>query len=585
MTQNPLDKLFAKDELDNSGLLRNLMDSLPDDIYVKDTNGQYVLNNLSHVKALGASSSEEVAGKSDFDFYPKELAERYRTDEQEIMSSGRPLVGKEERSVNQEGNERWHSTTKVPLRDESGKVVGFVGMTRDITEQKTLETRLEHQAFHDSLTGLANRVLFMNRLEHALVRIDRREEPMAVLFMDLDNFKVINDSLGHEVGDRLLVGVSRRLKECVRPEDTVARFGGDEFVILLEGIMDLSGATRVADRITEVLTAPFHFEGHEVFVSTSIGIAPAPKASDEPEDLLRNADLALYRAKKKGKAQYRFFDESMGTEALKRLELESGLRKALEREEFRVYYQPKISINDDKIVSLEALIRWEHPERGLLEPEEFLPVAEESGLIVQIGEWVLDEVCQQGRKWQERFAEHSPPRVCTNVSAREFLQTDLVGRVTESLQKSGLRGHGLSLEVPEGVLMDDPESNVEKLTKLKKLGIHIVIDDFGTSYSSLSYLKNFPLNFLKVDRSLIVRLGEEPEDKAIVAAMIGLAKGLGWAVTAQGVETEEQLALLRELGCDIVQGYYLSRPVTSEEATKLLEGDLSTMANSRRTLR
>jgi diguanylate cyclase (GGDEF)-like protein/PAS domain S-box-containing protein len=558
---------------------------LPDYIYVKDTNGRYVLNNLSHVKALGASSSEEVAGKSDFDFYPKELAERYRTDEQEIISSGRPLVGKEERSVNQEGNERWHWSTKVPLRDESGKVVGFVGMTRDITEQKTLETRLEHQAFHDSLTGLANRVLFMNRLEHALVRIDRREEPMAVLFMDLDNFKVINDSLGHEVGDLLLVEVSRRLKECVRPEDTVARFGGDEFVILLEGIMDLSGATRVADRINKVLTAPFHFEGHEVFVSISIGIAPAIKASGEPEDLLRNADLALYRAKKKGKAQYRFFDESMGTESLKRLKLESGLRKALEREEFRIYYQPKISISDNKIVSLEALIRWEHPERGLLEPDEFLPVAEESGLVVQIGEWVLDEVCRQGRDWQERFADESPPRVCTNVSARQFLQTDLVGRVTKSLQKSGLGAQGLSLEIPEGVLMDEPESNAEKLRALKDLGIHIVIDDFGTAFSSLSYLKNFPLNFLKVDRSLIAKLGDEPEDKAVVAAMINLAKGLGWAVTAQGVETKEQLALLRELGCDIVQGYYFSRPVMSEEATKLLEGDLSTMANSRRTLR
>jgi len=580
MNQDPLHSLLTKDGLDGVGLLHTLIDSLREQVYVKDTEGRYIVNNIAHVRILGIANPEEAAGKSDFDFYPKEVAERYHADEQEIVSSGRPLVGKEERRVDEEGNERWYSTTKVPLRDESGKVVGLVGMIRDITEHKALEEKLEHQAFHDSLTGLANRALFTDRLKQALASIDRREEPIAVLFMDLDDFKIVNDSLGHEVGDRLLVEVSQRLKECVRPKDTVARLGGDEFVILLEGITDLSGALRVVERINEALSVPFRFEGYEVFVGTSIGIASATDAPGESEDLLRDADMALYAAKKKGKAQYRFFDESMGTEALKRLELEGGLRKALEREEFRVYYQPKISVSTGEIVSLEALIRWEHPERGLLEPDDFLPVAEESGLIVQIGEWVLDEVCRQGREWQVRFADHSPPRVCANVSARQFLQTDVVGRVTDALQKSGLRAQGLSLEVPEGVLMDDPESNIEKLTALKDLGIHIVIDDFGTAYSSLSYLKNFPLNFLKVDRSLIVELGEESEDKAIVSAMIDLAHALGWAVTAEGVETHEQLAVLRELGCDIVQGYYFSMPVTSEEATELLEADLSKVANS-----
>jgi diguanylate cyclase (GGDEF)-like protein/PAS domain S-box-containing protein len=540
---------------------------------------RYLRVNRAMCEMLGYSEEEMLKKTTPELIHPEDREISARCANQAI-EKGLGNYTLERRYVRADGRVAWNLTSVSLIQDGQGNPSRFVCLHQDITERKELEKRLEQQAFHDHLTGLANRALLMDRIEQAVARLGRRRGPIAVLFMDLDNFKVINDSLGHEVGDRVLVEVSRRLKECVRPKDTVARFGGDEFVILLEGITDLSGALRVVERINEALSVPFRFEGYEVFVGTSIGIASATDAPGESEDLLRDADLALYAAKKKGKAQYRFFDESMGIEALKRLELEGGLRKALEREEFRVYYQPKISVSTGEIVSLEALIRWEHPERGLLEPDDFLPVAEESGLIVQIGEWVLDEVCRQGREWQVRFADHSPPRVCTNVSARQFLQTDVVGRVTDALRKSGLRAQGLSLEVPEGVLMNDPESNVEKLTALKDLGIHIVIDDFGTAYSSLSYLKNFPLNFLKVDRSLVVELGEKSEDKAIVAAMIDLAHALGWAVTAQGVETHEQLAVLRELGCDIVQGYYFSRPVTSEEATELLEADLSKVANS-----
>lgn len=480
----------------------------------------------------------------------------------------------ERRYLHADGHALWVLTSISVIRDSRGEPSHMVCLHQDIDKRKALEDRLEHQVLHDPLTSLANRTLLMDRLKQAMARLDRRDEPIAVLFVDLDDFKLVNDSLGHEVGDRLLVEVTGRLKECVRPEDTVARLGGDEFVILLEGISDLSGAKRVAERIVSSLEVPFCFQGHEVFVGASIGIAPAFEASGEAEDLLRNADLAMYGAKSSGKARYEFFNESMSNEALERLQLESALRRALEREEFRVYYQPKISVSTARIVSLEALVRWEHPERGLLEPAEFLPVAEKTGLIVQIGEWVLGEVCHQGREWQERFAEYSPPRVCTNVSSRQFLQTDLVGGVTGALRESGLKAQGLSLEVPEAVLMDDAEANVEKLTALKDLGVHIVIDDFGTAYSSLSYLKNFPLNFLKIDRSLIVKLGEKPEDEAIVRAMIGLAHALGWKVTAQGVEGEEQLDLLRELGCDIVQGYYFTRPVTSTEATDLLKENL-----------
>jgi predicted signal transduction protein with EAL and GGDEF domain len=369
----------------------------------------------------------------------------------------------------------------------------------------------------------------------------------------------------------LLIAAAERLRESVRPEDTVARLGGDEFTILLEGIVDRGGAARAAERISRSMQAPFTLDGREIFTGVSIGIALTDTVPEETEDLLKNADLALYSAKRKGRNRYEFFEEELNAQLREHLELEGDLRRAVEREEFIIYYQPKISINTGEIVSLEALVRWEHPKRGLLEPNEFLPVAEESNLIVRIGEWVLDEVCRQGWVWQEHYPEDSTPRVCTNISPRQFVYTNLVDRVAEALNKSGLEAGRLSLEIEEGVLMEDAEANVEKLTALNDLGIHIVIDDFGTAYSSLAQLKNFPLNILKIDRSLVIKLGEEPEDKAIVAAMIQLAQALGWAVTAQGVENYEQLAMLRELGCDIVQGYYFTRPVTAEEATAFLE--------------
>lgn len=554
---------------------RDAFENAPIGVALVNLNGHYFKVNQALCEMLGYSEEELLEKTSLEIIHPED----HKISEDHMRRAIEDELGSytlERRYIHADGRVVWNLTSVSLIQDSRGDPSHFVCLHQDTTERKALEDRLEHQAFHDSLTGLANRALFMNRLEQALARLDRRRGPIAVLFVDLDNFKYVNDSLSHEAGDRLLVEAGERLKECVRPEDTVSRFGGDEFAVLLEGIADLSGASRVAERITEALTAPFNLEGREVFVGTSMGIAPATKAPDEPGDLLRNADMALYRAKEKGKARYEFFDESIGAEALKRLELEGALRKALQHEEFRIHYQPKISVSENKIVSLEALVRWEHPERGLLEPDEFLPLAEETSLIVPLGEWVLDEVCRQGWEWQERFADRPPPRVCTNISARQFFQTDLAGRVNESLRKSGLRARGLSLEIAESVLMEDVEDNVEKLTALKELGINIVIDDFGTAYSALSKLKNFPLNILKIDRSLTVKLGEEPEDKAIVAAMINLAQALGWAVTAHGVENEEQLAVLRELGCDIVQGYYFTRPVTSEEATALLEKELST---------
>ena len=430
---------------------------------------------------------------------------------------------------------------------------------------------LAHRVLHDPLTDLPNRTLFLDRLALALARLRRNQTSIAVLFIDLDNFKVVNDSLGHNAGDRLLVELGGRLRDAMRPSDTIARFGGDEFVVLCEDISDARDAVMVGERIVRAASVPFMLEGREMFVSASVGVALALDCDSTPETLLRDADAAMYRAKERGRGRVEVFDEALRTRIMERLDLENGLRRALQRDELRVYYQPEVSLSLGRMIAVEALVRWEHPERGLLEPKEFVPLAEETGLIVQIGEWVLNEACRQIAAWRRNGAEID---VAVNVSARQLVQPEVVDMVRGALESSGLPAESLCLEITESAVMRDPEAALATLTLVKELGVKVALDDFGVGFSSLSQLKEMlPLHALKVDRSFISGLADDERNSAIVAAVVMLANTLGVTAIAEGVETEAQAEQARALGCDISQGFFFTAPEPAAMIAERLGGD------------
>jgi diguanylate cyclase (GGDEF)-like protein len=442
---------------------------------------------------------------------------------------------------------------------------------REITERKALEEQLEHQALHDPLTDLPNRTMFTDRLRQALARTKRHQQSLAVMFMDLDNFKVINDSLGHEKGDTLLVAVSERLRLCLRPEDTLARFGGDEFTVLLEDVESPDEAVRVAERITDELRGSFVLEGKELFISVSIGIVVGDASTKDPESLLRDSDIAMYRAKDEA-IGYKVFDEAMHRWAVSRLELENDLRRAIEQEEFVVHYQPIVNLQTSELWGLEALVRWNHPERGRLDPDEFVPVAEESGLVVPLGETVVEEACRQAAQWQREFPRTPPLFMSVNLSGRQLRRPNLHKVMERALRESGLSASSLGLDITETVYISALEANTAALDRLKATGLRVSIDDFGAGYSSLSYLKRLPADILKIDKSFIRGLGLEVEDTAIVQTIVDLAHILGMEVVAEGVEVEEQETLLKEMGCDFAQGFYFFEPLPPGAVEELLAG-------------
>jgi diguanylate cyclase (GGDEF)-like protein/PAS domain S-box-containing protein len=478
--------------------------------------------------------------------------------------------GHEFQSVEVTVGDRIFAWSYRPQR-ETGAVFLFA---LDITTRRVMEEQLRHDALHDSLTGLPNRLLFLERLAHAILRARRRDGYLfAVLFLDLDRFKVVNDSLGHHVGDELLVVVAKRLQACLRPEDSVARLGGDEFAILLEDVSDVSDATRVAERIHAELGWPVNLSGFDVFTSASIGIALSSTTYDRPEFLLRNADMAMYRAKAGGQARFEVFDRAMHAQALTRLQLETDLRRAVDRRELELFYQPIIDLQSGRLVSLEALVRWRHPDRGRMGPDEFIPVAEETGVILQIGAWVVRTAAEQLSRWRGRFPKHSSLSVCVNLSARQLSQPDLVEQIERVVLDAGLTAGALHLEITESAVMENADTATVILGRLKAAGVHLSLDDFGTGYSSLSHLHRFPLDALKIDRSFVGRMTEDDRSRQLVHTILTLSRSLGVAAVAEGIETSEQLELLRTMQCGYAQGFHFSEPVPAEQLEVLLARD------------
>jgi diguanylate cyclase (GGDEF)-like protein/PAS domain S-box-containing protein len=493
-------------------------------------------------------------------------------DEELERPDNHPVV--ELRMRHHEGSWRYLEVIATNLIDDPS-IGGVVVNVRDITERKHFEQELAYQAFYDQLTGLPNRALFVDRLRHALARAARRNDRLAVLFFDLDRFKVINDSLGHQAGDELLAAAARRLTGILRSSDTLARFGGDEFTVLVEDLTHSSGATGIADRIIETLRQPFTLAGHEVVVSASIGIVISTPAHTEPADLLREADIALYQAKGSGRARYVVFDPSRQVPAVTRLTMESDLRRAIERGELLLHYQPEVDLDSGRIVGMEALARWQHPARGLVQPSDFIPLAEETGLILPIGQWLLEQACRQVRTWQAAHRSVPPLMMSVNLSGQQFQHPDLVRMVARVLEQTGLDPAGLRLEITESVVVQDAESTVLTLLALKNLGVRLAIDDFGTGYSSLSYLTRFPVDTLKVDRSFVAGGGQDQRTLSVVRGVTALAHALGMDVTAEGIETAEQLSRVRAVRCDWGQGFYFFKPLPAADLTTILKTDVA----------
>ena len=530
---------------------------------ILDLEGIPIRVNAAACAILGRPA-EELVGRSWADFnHPDELplgiAMRAR------LADGHDTYAGERRLLHPDGTVVWTSVHLTLVRDESDDPQYYLAQLQDITGRKQVEEAMAHQVMHDSLTGLPNRGLLSDRLDHALAGSRRRSSQLGVLFLDLDRFKLVNESLGHTLGDNLLRHVAARISEVVRPSDTVARFGGDEFVVVCDNT-SVGETEAMAGRVLEALSLPCVVGDHEINVTASLGIAIADDDAT-PESLLRDSDAAMYRAKERGRGRIEMFDEALRSSVGRRLTTASALRQALERQEFTVYYQPVVDVATGTMVSAEALLRWVHPEWGVVSPAEFIPLAEETGLIVPIGAWVLEESCRQLVGWQRTAPSMS---VAVNLSVRQMLAPDIAGVVAGVLSRTGVSAEDVCLELTESLFMGDVEFFGRTLAGLKAVGVGLSIDDFGTGYSSLSYLKRFPVDSVKVDRAFVDGLGTDPHDSALVAAIVAMADALGLGVTAEGVETKDQLAILKQLQCRRAQGYYLARPMPAAAMNELV---------------
>jgi diguanylate cyclase (GGDEF)-like protein/PAS domain S-box-containing protein len=570
--QDITERKRAEEELYRSRqMLQSTLDTIPQRVFWKDRNCIYLGCNRAFATDAGLNNPAEIIGKSDFELAWSGTADRYRADDKLVMEQGSAKLNFDETQSRPDGSLLWLRTNKLPLWDRQGKVIGVIGTYEDITERKVAEERVQYLAFYDALTGLPNRTLLQDRLSKALASARRRKDKVALLFLDLDGFKTINDSLGHSVGDLVLKEVAGRLKKWAREQDTVARVGGDEFLIVLTAVKEVADAAVAAGRLMNSMTAEFVVQGHSLGVSCSIGISIFPEHSTDGATLIKNADAAMYCAKESGCNNFRFFTKDMNAQAAERLTLESGLRLALDKKELFLVYQPQMEIATGRIIGLEVLLRWQHPELGLVPPDKFIRIAENSGLIMLIGEWVLRTACSQARKWQDEGLLAVP--VAVNVSAVQFRQASFCELIKGVLHETRLAPQYLELELTESLLLSNADVTLSVLQELKAMGLTLAIDDFGTGYSSFNYLRQFGVSKLKIDRSFIRDIAVNPDDAAITTAIISMAKSLHLKVIAEGVEDEAQMSFLRAHQCDEIQGYYFSKPLAVDKVADKLRGD------------
>ncbi len=549
-------------------LLEAFLDHIPDNIFFKDRASRFLQVSRSMANYFGLADPSRAVNKTDADFFSAEHADRALADEQEILRTGEPLAGMEEKETWPDGRENWVLTTKVPFRNHHGQVIGTMGISRDITDRKQAEFRIRYMALHDGLTGLPNRILLQDRLTQCIALAGRNQSRVAVLMLDLDHFKNVNDSLGHHVGDQLLQAVSQRLRESLRESDIVGRLGGDEFVIALPAVCGNSDVESVVRKLQTTLAKPYQIDSHELMITGSIGIAQYPVDGENAELLIQIADTAMYQAKNRMRGTYLFFTSEF-TEATRfRQKLENDLRHALRRDEFVLHYQPLVSTKLGTITGMEALLRWRHPEHGIIPPAQFIPQLEEMGLMVEVGHWVLETACRQNAAWQKQGLP--PVRVAVNLSPQQFYRDDIVATVESVLRTTGLDPKWLELELTESLTLDDTEATIQIMSDLKSLGVSLSLDDFGTGWSSLSYLRRFHLDRIKIDRSFLRDIASQPAAEAIVRTIITLGRNLGLTCIAEGVETRQQLDYLQKQKCGEIQGFFYSPALPAGDCEALL---------------